>query len=273
MNASPIVMFGGMAGGIGRTTSATLIAMCLTDRGRRCLLIDAGRGSVGHLLQITDGDHKPSMPDVLKNKCHLTDVVVPCPGTPNLHLVLGGLCNVYRRRLQSRPNRDAKMIHSQLGEIRNNYDVVLIDTCKSGEEQQAMLSIADYVVIPTSFICHSTDGLFTTMRDVLSVRQARNPKLRVLGAIPWAIDPKWSWNEPYAKVTELSLITRHDGDGELFKTRVISSKFVSTDYGVGRTVLQAWPNCTVSKQIRRLAVEIEERLALRSVEERTRSMN
>ena len=184
-------------GGVGKTTTAVNLGVCLSKQGKKVLLVDADAQanltmSLGYprpddlpisLATIMQDiiDDKPF--DVQKGILHHSEGVDLLPSNIELSGLEVRLINAISRE---------RVLTACINEVKKNYDYVLIDCMPSlGMLTINALAAADSVVIPTQPHYLSAKGLELLLRSVSKVRRQINPHLRIDGilmTIPlWAV--------------------------------------------------------------------------------------
>jgi len=108
-------------GGTGKTTFTTNLAITLSERGLRVLVIDADFGLANDHLLLGLEPHG-DIGDVLSGRRGLRDVLLTGPG--GMHLLPGGMGS---SRLSNLENHDISILARDLGCLEPDYDVVLVD--------------------------------------------------------------------------------------------------------------------------------------------------
>ena len=197
MNKRPIlVAFSNQKGGVGKTTTAVNLGVCLSKQGKKVLLVDADAQanltmSLGYprpddlpisLATIMQDiiDDKPF--DVKKGILHHSEGVDLLPSNIELSGLEVRLINAISRE---------RVLTTCINEVKKNYDYVLIDCMPSlGMLTINALAAADSVVIPTQPHYLSAKGLELLLRSVSKVRRQINPHLRIDGILMTMVMPR-----------------------------------------------------------------------------------
>lgn len=108
-------------GGTGKTTFTTNLAITLSRRGLRVLIIDADFGLANdHLL--LGLEPKGDIGDVLAGRKSLKDVLLSGPG--GIHLLPGGMGS---SQLSSLEDYESAILARELGCLEPEYDIILVD--------------------------------------------------------------------------------------------------------------------------------------------------
>lgn len=197
MSNCKVIALTNQKGGVGKTTTAVNLGVCLSKQGKKVLLVDADAQanltmSLGYprpddlpisLATIMQDiiDDKPF--DVQKGILHHSEGVDLLPSNIELSGLEVRLINAISRE---------RVLTACINEVKKNYDYVLIDCMPSlGMLTINALAAADSVVIPTQPHYLSAKGLELLLRSVSKVRRQINPHLRIDGilmTIPlWAV--------------------------------------------------------------------------------------
>lgn len=183
-------------GGVGKTTTAVNLGVCLSKQGKKVLLVDADAQanltmSLGYprpddlpisLATIMQDiiDDKPF--DVKKGILHHSEGVDLLPSNIELSGLEVRLINAISRE---------RVLTTCINEVKKNYDYVLIDCMPSlGMLTINALAAADSVVIPTQPHYLSAKGLELLLRSVSKVRRQINPHLRIDGILMTMVMPR-----------------------------------------------------------------------------------
>ena len=183
-------------GGVGKTTTAVNLGVCLSKQGKKVLLVDADAQanltmSLGYprpddlpisLATIMQDiiDDKPF--DVQKGILHHSEGVDLLPSNIELSGLEVRLINAISRE---------RVLTTCINEVKKNYDYVLIDCMPSlGMLTINALAAADSVIIPTQPHYLSAKGLELLLRSVSKVRRQINPPLRIDGILMTMVMPR-----------------------------------------------------------------------------------
>lgn len=196
MSNCKVIALTNQKGGVGKTTTAVNLGVCLSKQGKKVLLVDADAQanltmSLGYprpddlpisLATIMQDiiDDKPF--DVQKGILHHSEGVDLLPSNIELSGLEVRLINAISRE---------RVLTTSINEVKKNYDYVLIDCMPSlGMLTINALAAADSVVIPTQPHYLSAKGLELLLRSVSKVRRQINPHLRIDGILMTMVMPR-----------------------------------------------------------------------------------
>ena len=196
MSNCKVIALTNQKGGVGKTTTAVNLGVCLSKQGKKVLLVDADAQanltmSLGYprpddlpisLATIMQDiiDDKPF--DVQKGILHHSEGVDLLPSNIELSGLEVRLINAISRE---------RVLTTCINEVKKYYDYVLVDCMPSlGMLTINALAAADSVVIPTQPHYLSAKGLELLLRSVSKVRRQINPHLRIDGILMTMVMPR-----------------------------------------------------------------------------------
>jgi chromosome partitioning protein len=188
-------------GGVGKTTTAVNLAVCLAAMGRRVLLVDMdAQGNA------TTSFGSPQLPEVgtyelITGRCSLAEAMRPT-FVDGLWLVgaTDGL-NAIDLELAENPPAHGVLRDIVAGE-GHGIDLVIID-CPPGVGAATVNALvsAHGVLAPANPTPFAHDGLARTWAMVGRIRTALNPELRVVGVVMSLVeDGAHAWQDDVARV-------------------------------------------------------------------------
>lgn len=159
-----------LKGGVAKTTTAMNIGLRANMYGARVLLIDLDQQAN---LSFSFGVEDPNAPvwvDVLEGKTPIENVVKKI--TPTLHLIPSNLNNSMLDRVLLNGKRNvASGVSQYLAAVRDQYDLVIIDTAPNLSAINTAASCAsDVVILPVNPDKFSYVGLQKTLEDLAKIR-------------------------------------------------------------------------------------------------------
>ena len=156
-------------GGCGKTTTAINLAGCLSDQGKKVLLIDLdpqGHSALG--LGVKSEQIEKSIYEVLSGEIPIIEAIRTL--RENLDAVFGNVVlSAFEQVMAGVPEREYRLTHSLRG-IEDNYDYLIIDSPPSvGLLTFNSLVASDEVIIPVDssfFSLHGLGKLLDTIRII-----------------------------------------------------------------------------------------------------------
>ena len=196
MSNCKVIALTNQKGGVGKTTTAVNLGVCLSKQGKKVLLVDADAQanltmSLGYprpddlpisLATIMQDIIDDNPIDVQKGILHHSEGMDLLPSNIELSGLEVRLINAISRE---------RVLTTCINEVKKNYDYVLIDCMPSlGMLTINALAAADSVIIPTQPHYLSAKGLELLLRSVSKVRRQINPHLRIDGILMTMVMPR-----------------------------------------------------------------------------------
>lgn len=196
MSNCKVIALTNQKGGVGKTTTAVNLGVCLSKQGKKVLLVDADAQanltmSLGYprpddlpisLATIMQDIIDDNPIDVQNGILHHGEGVDLLPSNIELSGLEVRLINAISRE---------RVLKTCMSEVKKNYDYVLIDCMPSlGMLTINALAAADSVIIPTQPHYLSAKGLELLLRSVSKVRRQINPHLRIDGILMTMVMPR-----------------------------------------------------------------------------------
>ncbi len=178
-------------GGVGKTTSAVNIAVELSRRGARVLLVDIDpQGNASSSLGLDKRTLDTTVYDLLIERAAFDDVVVPAI-RPDLDLVPANSALAGAEvDLVDFPDR-AVRLRNALASLGDRYDVVVIDSPPSlGFLTVNALCAAQHVVVPIQCEYLALEGLGQLIGTIDLVKKQLNPELDLAGVLMTMYDAR-----------------------------------------------------------------------------------
>ena len=175
-------------GGVAKTTSVASLAAAFAEHGKRVLLIDLDpQASLTFSLGIDPDVVELSTHEVVIGQADIADAIVEASEGIDILPASIDLAGS-EAQLLTRPGREF-VLQSVIDEVRDDYDVILLDCSPSlGVLTLAALTAATGVIIPMQAEMLSHRGVGQLLDTVRDVRRLLNKKLKVIGILPTMYD-------------------------------------------------------------------------------------
>lgn len=186
---SIVIAVANQKGGVAKTTTVHTLAEALVERGRLVLMVDLDPQACLTYATDLDPDSLPAtVHDMFMGRVELADVIIERDG-PDLvpsSIDLAGS----EIHLLTKTGREF-VLKKALGDVKENYDLVLIDCGPSlGILTINALTAADSVLIPFQAETLSDRGVGQLMETIDDVRNYTNEDLAVMGGVATMYDAR-----------------------------------------------------------------------------------
>lgn len=188
MKSARIISVASQKGGVGKTATVTNMAVGLVSLGFKTAVIDMDpQGHIAVSFGIQKLDLKKTIFDVLIGEANMKDIKQNAFGV-DLYLSNNSLADLSPKVLSQ---LNAKLfpapkylLRKAIGQIRNQYDYILIDTSPSNDIPtiNSLLASTD-IIIPVLPEGLSIDGIRETIVLIKSI-QEQGAKVNILGILP-----------------------------------------------------------------------------------------
>ncbi len=215
------LMIGNQKGGVGKTTTAIIMARSLADRGMRTLLIDSDpQGSVTVTLRL-----KPEayLADFILNQLRLPDCVLAV--APKLDVLCGNReTTAMEQRIFTMYGRE-HVFQNAFRMYEENYDAVVVDVAPSISLLQACSMVfCQNVLIPVSMDTLSVSGAGATIFSAQTIGDSVRTPIRPVALLPTIVNRRYGLTDVVMKMIEQL--------GEKYRIPVLNT--IRTDQAVGK---------------------------------------
>ena len=170
-------------GGVGKTTATANLGVLMHELSLRVLVVDLDpQGSLTWSMGYQPDSVRHTIFDAIKGEPEIpmSNVILSTETGPDL-APNNILATQADRALFGKVTWGTRLAHL-LGEVRKNYDYILLDCAPNLNSLTVnALHAADYVVIPTHLEMLSVNGLRELLQRVEEARREANARLRVAG--------------------------------------------------------------------------------------------
>ncbi|AET70998.1 ATPase involved in chromosome partitioning [Desulfosporosinus orientis DSM 765] len=186
-----VIAVANQKGGVAKTTTAINLSACLSELGKRVLLIDLDpQGNASSGLGVVKNKLSRCIYDVLINDIPLEQVIMKTEQkgfkVVPARIELAGA----EIELVTQPLREEKL-RNAIEVIKHDYDFIIVDCPPSlGLLTLNALTAATDVIIPIQCEYYALEGLTLLMSTLERVRKHLNPNLNILGALLTMFDAR-----------------------------------------------------------------------------------
>lgn len=240
-------------GGVGKTTSAYVLATLLKDRGYRVLAVDMDpQGNLSFSMG-ADIDSSATVYDMLKGElkpryavCRSSLVdIIPA------NILLSGI------ELEFTGARREFLLKDALSSLESSYDYILIDSPPAlGILTVNAFTAADYVLVPMLSDIFSLQGITQLDETVRRVKKYCNPDIRILGVFLTKHNPRTRFSREVVGTLQM---VAEDLGMPVLDTYIRESVALREAQSVQQSVLEYAPGCNALKDYEKLMEELFQR--------------
>ena len=235
--ARRVITVANQKGGVGKTTSAVNLAVCLALHGATVLVIDLDpQGNASTALGVPHHAEVPDIYQVLIESVPIAQVVQPADGVPRLRVVpatidLAG-AEIELVSLVARESRLQRAIEAYCAAEGSDVDYVIVDCPPSLGllTVNAMVATSE-VLIPIQCEYYALEGLGQLLRTIDMVKAHLNPRLAVSTILLTMYDARTRLSAGVAEEV------RSHFDERVLKTAIPRSVRISEAPGYGQSVV------------------------------------
>lgn len=246
-------------GGVGKSATATQLAVGLARKRHKVLMIDADpQGTGSMMLGIAEPDElDESIATVL------TKIIneAPVSATEGIIRTAEGVdllpANIDLATMEvtlvNTMNRE-RILKQYVEQQRDQYEFIIIDGMPSlGMITINALAASDSAIIPTLAEYPSARGLVQLLKTVNRVRKYINPEIAVEGILLTMMDERTNYNREIAKLVS----DTYGSDVRVYPTPIPRAIRMAEAGGLGKSIFIHAPNSKAAKAYRVLVREVE----------------
>ena len=253
-----IISISNIKGGVGKTTTAAVLAAGLAEKDYRVLLIDSDpQTNLSICFMQEQTDESPSLYHIYNEKKGIDEIKIAVKD--NLDLVVGDfeLCNA---DLQFTKAGRLKMLKKAIRNINTKYDFIIVDTPPNlGILTLNAFISSDYVVVPMAVDSFSLKGVRLLKQTLDDVADETEKVLPVAGILL----TRYNSRTNVSKLLEKSLNSAAALlDTELFKSRIRQAVVLQESQVAKEDLFSYAPNAKVSEDYKGFIGEFLERVGV-----------
>ena len=243
-----VIAFANQKGGVAKTTSTLNLAVALSEKGLRVLVVDMDpQGNLTMSQGLNPDSIERSMFDVLVHRLPITDVIHELEidlAVSSIDLAGAELA------LSSQIGRE-RALEKSLAPIKADYDYVLIDTPPSLGLLTINALVASHgVIVPVQCEYLSLRGLVQLENTLSMIRENLNPDVKIVGILPTMFDGRTLHSKEAVEI-----LTENFGP-LVFNTRIRKTVRYAEAPVKGSSVLKYDPKGPAADAYRDLAKEV-----------------
>ncbi len=182
---SKIIAIANQKGGVGKTTTSINLASCLSELGKRVLVIDSDpQGNTSSGLGVNKDDLEHTFYDLLLGNSSFSEVNIKLDFFEKLHILPSNIeLSGAEIELVGKNNREY-LLKNILESVDKDYDYILID-CPPSLNMLTInaLTAANTILVPLQCEYYALEGLSQLLYTINLVQQKLNPSLQIEGVV------------------------------------------------------------------------------------------
>lgn len=248
-------------GGVGKTTTSLCLTAGLSERGKKCLLIDLeGQRNLTATLRAED---KLTALEVLIGEATakeaitetaIGDFIAGDKRLSSIDAIINKLIRegIFKEEALYTSLRDA------LKPLKRSYDIIVVDTPPSlGTLTMNALTASDFVIVPCEADYYSLQGLTDLAETIEAVKGSLNKKLRTMGVLLTKHSARYTLSK---EIQETLTQLTEAFDTEVFDTYIRHSQKAREAQFKAQGLLRYAPKSTIATDYRAFTEEVLHKL-------------
>lgn len=253
-----VISVSNVKGGVGKTTTAAVLAAGLATRGCKVLMIDSDpQTNLTMCFMDEPADETPSLYHVYAEGSGLDEVKAVIK--PGLDLVIGDfeLCNADMQFLKA---GRLKMLQKVVAKLKGSYDFIVIDTPPNlGILSLNAFIASDHIIVPMAADSFSLKGIRLLKQTLDEVKEEMDRELSVAGLLL----TKYSDRTNVSKLLEKSVHSVADLlDTKVFISRIRRATVLQESQIAKINLLEYAPKAPVTADYQAFIDELLERIGV-----------
>src|SRR4051812_8972320 len=243
-----VIAFANQKGGVAKTTTTLNLGVAFAEQGLRVLLVDLDpQGNLTMSQGLNPDSIERSMFDVLVHRLPIQEVI----HHTEVDLAVSSIDLAGAELALSSMIGRERALEKALGEVKPNYDYVLIDTPPSlGLLTINALVASNGVIVPVQCEYLSLRGLVQLENTLTMIRENLNPNVAIEGILPTMFDKRTLHSREAVEILQ-------ENFGELvFNTKIRKTVRYAEAPVKGTSVLKYDPTGNAAEAYRQLAKEV-----------------
>ncbi|MBE7435624.1 MAG: ParA family protein [Anaerolineales bacterium] len=252
--STKVICIANQKGGVGKTTTAVSLAHCLSQKGRRVLLIDLdpqGQSATAQGLNPEPGAFYLLTMGSTPQETTFVQSWVRFSGREGLYLLPGNQQTMAAQTVLNAQDKPISAIRQSIQRFfKDGLHYILFDTAPSvGGIQERAVWASDLVIVPTATEFLSADGVSKVLLMMSVLQEKKNWRGNLLGILPTFFDEQTR----ESKATMENLKERFDAS---VLPPIHRSTLLRECAAEGKTIFEFDPVCRAAKEYQTLTQHV-----------------
>ncbi len=252
--STKVICIANQKGGVGKTTTAVSLAHCLSQKGRRVLLIDLdpqGQSATAQGLNPEPGAFYLLTMGSTPQETTFVQSWVRFSGREGLYLLPGNQQTMAAQTVLNAQDKPISAIRQSIQRfLKDGLHYIIFDTAPSvGGIQERAVWASDLVIVPTATEFLSADGVSKVLLMMSVLQEKKNWRGNLLGILPTFFDEQTR----ESKATMENLKERFDAS---VLPPIHRSTLLRECAAEGKTIFEFDPVCRAAKEYQTLTQHV-----------------